>query len=498
MKKIFARHFSARNPRIISKMLINGKFVNSISGKTFKAINPATEEVITDVQEAFKEDVDVAVKAARDAFDNGPWRRINSSERGKMMYKLADLIEKNREELSYIESLDNGKPVHIANLVDLELAIGTIRYYAGWCDKVQGKTIPVNGPYFCYTRHEPVGVCGQIIPWNFPLLMAAWKLGPALAMGCTTVLKPAEQTPLSALLLGELIMEAGFPPGVVNILPGYGPTAGHAIATHKLIDKIAFTGSTEVGFEIMKNSQINGLKRVTLELGGKSPFIIMDDADVDHAVQQSSHGVFFNMGQCCVASSRVFVHENIYDEFISKSIEAAKQRIVGNPLDPTTDQGPLVDEDQKKKYLHYIQKGKDEGAILEVGGRLKKGPGYFVEPTIFSGVSDDMTIAKEEIFGPVKSLLKFSSIDEVIKRANDSTYGLGAGIMTKHIDNAIKISNGLRAGTVWINCYNKFDVNTPFGGYKNSGIGRELGEYGLQNYTEVKTVIIKRPEDSMP
>lgn len=497
-KSLLKKLFSARNPRILNKLLINGKFINSISGKTFKAINPATEKIITEVQEADKEDADIAVKAAREAFDNGPWRRMNSSERGKLMYKLADLIEKNREELSYIESLDNGKPAHIANIADLELTIGTIRYYAGWCDKIQGKTIPVNGPYFCYTRHEPVGLCAQIIPWNFPLLMAAWKLGPALAMGCTTVLKPAEQTPLTALRLGELIMEAGIPDGVVNILPGYGPTVGHGLVTHKLVDKIAFTGSTEVGMEIMKNAHVNGLKRVTLELGGKSPFIVMDDADIDFAVEQTSHGVFFNMGQCCVASSRVFVHEKIYDQFIIKAIEAAKKRVVGDPLETATDQGPLVDVDQRNKYLDYIKKGEEEGAKLEVGGRLIKGPGYFVEPTIFSNVSDNMAIAREEIFGPVKSVLKFKTIEEAIRRANDSMYGLGAGIVTKNIENAIKISNGLRAGTVWINCYNKFDVNTAFGGYKNSGIGRELGEYGLQNYTEVKTVIIKRPDDSLP
>ena len=499
MNTIFQKKlFSSRNPRILSQMLINGKFVNSVSGKTFKVVNPATEQIIANIQEADKADADIAVKAAKEAFENGPWRRLSSSDRGKLIYKLADLIEKNREELSYLESLDNGKPAHIANLADLELTIGTFRYYAGWCDKIQGKTIPINGPYFCYTRHEPVGVCAQIIPWNFPLLMAAWKLGPALAMGCTSVLKPAEQTPLTALRLGELMMEAGLPNGVVNILPGYGPTVGHALATHKLVDKVAFTGSTEIGLEIMKNCHVNGLKRVTLELGGKSPLIVLDDADIDFAVQQSSEGIFFNMGQCCVASSRVFVHERIYDKFIAKSVEAAKRRVVGNPLEHSTDQGPLVDLDQKNKYLHYINKGKEQGAKLEYGGKLREGRGYFVEPTVFSDVTDDMAIAKEEIFGPVKSILKFSTIDEVVKRANSTTYGLGAGIITNNIENALKISNALRAGTVWINCYNKFDCNSPFGGYKNSGIGREMGEYGLQNYTEVKTVIIKRPDDSLP
>jgi aldehyde dehydrogenase (NAD+) len=328
--------------------------------------------------------------------------------------------------------------------------------------------------------------------------MAIWKLGPSLSMGCTSVLKPAEQTPLSALRLGELIMEAGFPEGVVNILPGYGPTAGRAIATHPLVDKVAFTGSTEVGLEIMRASHENGLKRVTLELGGKSPNIVMDDADLDLAAKIASHSIYFNMGQCCCAGSRLFVHEKIYDAFMEKKVEEAKSRKVGNPLDHTTDQGPLVDIDQKNKYIHYVKKGQEEGATIITGGKVKEGVGHFVEPTIFADVYDHMTIAKEEIFGPVVSILKFKTIDEVIKRANNSTYGLGAGVITKSLDNALKISNALRKGTVWVNCYNVFDANTPFGGFRNSGIGRELGEYGLKNYTEIKTVTIKRPDDSLP
>ncbi len=487
-----------KNLKFPTQLLIDGKFVNSKSGKTFASINPATEEILCQVQEGDKEDIELAVRAAKEAFESGPWSRMSAAERGRLMFKLADLLEQNVEEFALLESLDNGKAITWARHADLYLCIETLRYYAGWADKVHGQTIPVTGPYLVYTRHEPVGVCAQIIPWNFPLLMAIWKLGPALAMGCTTVLKPAEQTPLTALRLGQLICEAGFPKGVVNIVPGYGPSAGRPLAQHPLVDKVAFTGSTEIGLEIMRTAHLHNLKRVTLELGGKSPNIMMDDADVDFAVEQQSNGIFFNMGQCCSAGSRVYVHEKIYDEFLEKSIKKAKERKIGNPLEKDTDQGALVDNDQRKKYEHYINKGKEEGAKLETGGNLVKGKGYFVEPTVFSGVEDNMTIAKEEIFGPVVSILKFKDTDEVIRRANNSNYGLAAGIVTKSIDNAIKISNGLRSGTVWVNCYNAFGSNTPFGGFKNSGIGRELGEYGLKNYTEVKTVVIKRPDDSKP
>lgn len=375
LTKLIQRTFSSMQPRIVNQMLINGKFVNSKSGKTFKSINPATEQVITEVQEADKEDVDLAVRAAKEAFENGPWRRMAASERGKLMFKLADLMEKNAEELALLESIDNGKPIKWAKLADIKLSIETMRYYAGWCDKIHGQTIPVNGPFLAYTRHEPVGVCAQIIPWNFPLLMAAWKLGPVLAMGCTTILKPAEQTPLTALRLGELIQKAGFPEGVVNILPGYGPTVGRPLAQHPLVDKVAFTGSTEIGLEIMRDSHVNGLKRITLELGGKSPNIVLDDADLDLAVQIHSHGIYFNMGQCCSAGSRMFVHENIYDKFLEKAIAAAKARKVGNPLDYETDQGALVDIDQKNKVLHYIKKVKRKVPkwLLEVKPRKELG-----------------------------------------------------------------------------------------------------------------------------
>jgi aldehyde dehydrogenase (NAD+) len=496
MKKFFSTATSKfpNLPRFQTQLLINGKFQNSKSGKTFEVLNPATEEVLAKVQEADQIDIDLAVKSSRDAFDKGPWSRMSGSERSRLLYKLSDLLEKNADEFAYLESLDNGKPRHIAKAADVNLAIKCLRYYSGWADKVNGQTLPISGPYFCFTRHEPVGVCAQIIPWNFPLLMMTWKIAPALAAGCTMIVKPAEQTPLSALRLGELIMEAGFPEGVVNIVPGFGPTAGAPLSTHPLVDKVAFTGSTEVGLNIMRNSHVNGLKRITLELGGKSPNIIMDDADIDLAVSQSQLGLFFNMGQCCIAGSRVFVHEKIYDEFVEKTVNATKKRTVGNPLETTTEQGPLVDADQKNKYLHYINKGKEEGAKLLIGGNKVKGKGYFVEPTVFSDVKDDMSIAKEEIFGPVMSILKFKSVDEVIERANNTSYGLGAGVVTKSIDNALKISKGLKSGTVYVNCYNVFDANAPFGGFKNSGIGRELGPHAMNLYTEIKTVIVKTVE----
>ncbi len=454
-----------------TKLLINGQWVNSASGKTFPTINPSTGEVITQVAEADAPDVDKAVGAARTAFETGPWRKkLTASQRGNLMYKLADLIEKNADELAQLEALDNGKPYHVARTADLPLTIACYRYYAGWADKNQGKTIPVNGPYFTYTKHEPVGVAGQIIPWNFPLLMQAWKLGPALAAGCTVVLKPAEQTPLSALRIGELINEAGFPPGVVNILPGYGPTAGAAIARHMDVDKVAFTGSTEVGHLIMRAAADSNLKRVTLELGGKSPNIVFADADMDKAIEGAHFALFFNQGQCCCAGSRLFVEEKAYDEFVEKSAARAKKRTVGNP---------------------FINTGKKENAKLVAGGNRVGDKGYFIEPTVFADVKDDMTIAQEEIFGPVMSILKFKDVSEVVERANKSLYGLAAAVWTKDITKAHAIADGVRAGTVWVNCYDVFDAGAPFGGFKQSGVGRELGEYGLSNYTEVKTVTIK-------
>ena len=416
---------------------------------------------------------------------------MSGAERGKLLNRLADLIEANADELATLESLDNGKPRHVARTADLPLVIACYRYYAGWADKLQGKTIPISGDYFCYTRHEPVGVVGQIIPWNFPLLMQAWKLAPALACGNTVVLKPAEQTPLSALRIGDLILEAGFPEGVVNILPGYGPTAGAAIARHMDVDKVAFTGSTEVGHLIMKSAAETNLKRVTLELGGKSPNIVFADADMSQAVEGSHFALFFNQGQCCCAGSRVFVEEKVYDEFVERSTERAQRRTVGDPLDRNTEQGPQVDDDQFRKVMSYVESGKTDGARLLCGGDRVGDRGYFVAPTVFADVKDEMKIAQEEIFGPVMSILKFKDMDELIERANKTIYGLAAAVWTRDIGKAHQIANSVRAGTVWVNCYDVFDAAAPFGGFKQSGIGRELGEYGLQQYSEVKTVTIK-------
>ena len=474
-----------------TKLLINGQWINSESGKTFATINPSTGKEICQVSEADSADVNKAVKAARTAFDNGPWRKMPGSERGRLLNKLADLIEKNADELARLESWDNGKPFAVAKAADLSLTVACYRYYAGWADKLQGKTIPVNGDYFSYTRHEPIGVVGQIIPWNFPLLMQAWKLAPALATGNTVVMKPAEQTPLSALRVGELILEAGFPAGVVNLLPGYGPTAGAAIAKHMDVDKVAFTGSTEVGHLIMEAAAKSNLKRVTLELGGKSPNIVFADANMDEAIEGSHFALFFNQGQCCCAGSRLFVEEKAYDEFVEKSVARAAKRTVGNPFDPATEQGPQVDQEQFNKVMGYIQAGKSEGAKLLHGGNRVGTEGYFIEPTVFGDVKDNMKIAEEEIFGPVMSIIKFKSMDEVIARANQTIYGLAAAVWTRDIGKAHAIANNVRAGTVWVNCYDVFDAAAPFGGFKQSGIGRELGEYGLQQYTEVKTVTVK-------
>lgn len=474
-----------------TRLLINGEWQDAADGKTFETINPATEAVIANVAEADKADADRAVAAARRAFDEGAWRKMSATQRGNLLYKLADLIEANKDELAALETLDNGKPLSDSKAADLPLTIACYRYYAGWADKIQGKTIPINGPYFCYTRHEPIGVAAQIIPWNFPLLMQAWKLAPALACGCTVVLKVAEQTPLSALRVGELINEAGFPPGVVNILSGFGPTAGQALARHMDVDKVAFTGSTEIGHQIMKYSAESNLKRVTLELGGKSPNIVFADTDIDAAVEGAHFALFFNQGQCCCAGSRLFVEEKIHDEFVEKLVAKSKSRRVGDPFASDTEQGPQVDKTQYDKVMGYIAVGQEQGAEMVCGGGRVGNKGYFIEPTVFDNVKDDMTIAQEEIFGPVLSVISFTDMDDVIKRANNTVYGLAAAVWTRDIEKAHAVANAVRAGTVWINCYDVFDAAAPFGGYKMSGIGRELGEYGLANYTEVKTVTVK-------
>merc|ERR1712178_331682 len=437
-----------------TQCFINNEWVDSVSGKTFETLNPATKQVIANVSEGDKADVEKAVAAAKAAFALGSeWRTMDAADRGNLLNKLADKLEENKEYLAKLESLDNGKPYADALGADLALSIACYRYYAGWADKNHGKTIPIRGNFMCYTRHEPVGVVGQIIPWNFPLLMQAWKLGPALATGNVIVMKPAEQTPLTALAVADMVREVGFPAGVVNLIPGYGPTAGAAIAEHMEVDKVAFTGSTQVGHIISKMAAESSLKRVTLELGGKSPAIVFPDCDLDETVDITHFGLFFNQGQCCCAGSRIFVHEDIYDAFVEKAVARAKARTVGNPFDENNEQGPQIDEDQHAKILDLIESGKAEGAKLQCGGAAVDGPGFFIQPTVFSDVKDDMRIAKEEIFGPVMQILRFSSIPEVLERANNTEYGLAAAVFSKNIDTCHELMQGLRAGTVWINCY---------------------------------------------
>jgi acyl-CoA reductase-like NAD-dependent aldehyde dehydrogenase len=468
------------------KHFINGEWVSSASGKTFETVNPATGEVLAVVSEGGAEEIDKAVKAARAAFETGYWSKMPASKRSYLIYKLADLMEQNKEELAQLDTLDNGKPIGETMNADVPLAIEHFRYYAGWSTKIVGQTIPVAGNFFNYTRHEALGVVGQIIPWNFPLLMAAWKLGAALATGCTVVLKPAEQTPLSALYLAQLAHEAGIPEGVLNVVTGAGET-GAALVDHPNVDKIAFTGSTEVGKLIMRNAS-NSLKRVTLELGGKSPNIILPDADMSRAIPGALSGIMFNQGQVCCAGSRLYIQKKSFDNVVADLVSHAKKIKQGPGLDPSTTMGPLVSQEQHNRVLSYIQKGKDEGAELLSGGSVPFDKGYFVEPTIFADVDDKMTIAKEEIFGPVVAAMPFDDLDDVIARANDSEYGLAAGLWTENLKTAHYVSNKLRAGTVWVNCYNAFDAASPFGGYKQSGIGREMGSYALNNYTEVKSV----------
>ncbi|MGB9245772.1 MAG: aldehyde dehydrogenase family protein [Candidatus Acidiferrales bacterium] len=473
------------------KMLINGKWVDSASGKTFPTYNPATGEVLSHVAEGDREDIDRAVKAARAAFETGPWSKISPSERGRMMWRLADLIEKHTEEFAQLESLDNGKPLKIARIADLPLAVDHFRYYAGWATKIEGNTIPMGlarqGSYHAYTVREPVGVVGQIIPWNFPLLMAAWKLGPALATGCCVVLKPAEQTPLTALRLGELMQEAGFPDGVVNIVPGYGETAGAALAAHMDVDKIAFTGSTEVG-KLIVHAATGNLKKVSLELGGKSPNIVMDDADLESAIPGASMAIFFNQGQCCCAGSRLFVEKKIFDKVVDGISQAASKIRVRPGLDPESDLGPLVSEEQLNRVCGYLESGIKEGAKATTGGSREGDKGYFVKPTVLVNTNDNMKVVKEEIFGPVVTATPFSDMNEIVSRANDTVYGLAAGVWTRDVKKAHAVASKLKAGTVWINCYNVFDAALPFGGYKQSGWGREMGHEVLKNYTEVKSV----------
>ncbi|KAK9272956.1 hypothetical protein L1049_003336 [Liquidambar formosana] len=506
-----------------TQLLINGQYVDAAAGRTFPTFDPRNGDVIAHVAEGDAEDVDHAVAAARKAYDEGPWPKMTAYERSRIMFRTADLLEKHLDEIAALETWDSGKTYEQSANVEVPMLIRIFRYYGGWADKIHGLTVPADGLYHVQTLHEPIGVAGQIIPWNFPLLMFGWKVGPALACGNTVVLKTAEQTPLSALYVSNLLHEAGLPPGVLNVISGFGPTAGAALASHMDVDKLAFTGSTDTGKIVLGLAAKSNLKKVTLELGGKSPFIVCEDADVDMAVELAHSALFFNQGQCCCAGSRTFVHERIYDEFLEKARARASKRVVGDPFKKGVEQGPQIDSEQFKKILKYIRYGIESGATLESGGERFGSKGYYIQPTVFSNVQDDMVIAKDEIFGPVQSILKFKlvtnhpkhldkkkkplslalidalidnrNLDEVIQRANSTRYGLVAGVFTQNIDTANALTRALRVGSVWINCYDVFDAAIPFGGFKMSGNGREKGIYGLNNYLQIKAVVtpLKNP-----
>ncbi|MGO9193000.1 MAG: aldehyde dehydrogenase family protein [Streptosporangiaceae bacterium] len=475
------------------KLFINGQWTDAASGKTFATPNPATGQTLANVAEGDAEDINRAVHAARRAFEDGPWGRMTPSDRGRLIWKIGDLILEHADELAQLESLDNGKPVAVARGADVPLAADLFHYMAGWATKIEGNTIDISVPYMpganfhSYTLREPLGVVGQIIPWNFPLLMAAWKLGPALTTGNCVVLKPAEQTPLTALRLAEILAEAGLPDGVVNVVTGFGETAGAALAAHDDVDKVAFTGSTEVGKLIVQASGASNLKKLTLELGGKSPNIVFDDAEAG-AVEGAANAIFFNHGQCCVAGSRLFVQEDRFDEVVNGVAEIAKGIKLGPGMDSGTQMGPLVSEEQLQRVTGFLDSGREDGATTITGGGRFGDHGYFVEPTVITNTRPEMKIVREEIFGPVVVAAPFRTLDEIAAEANNSDYGLGAGIWTKDISKAHALAKKLRAGTVWINCYNVFDASLPFGGYKQSGWGREMGHEVIEAYTEVKAV----------
>ncbi|XP_047170265.1 benzaldehyde dehydrogenase, mitochondrial-like isoform X1 [Vigna umbellata] len=478
-----------------NQLLIDGLFVDAASGKTFPTNDPRTGDTIANVAEADVEDVNRAVRAARKAFDEGPWPKMTAYERSQIIFRCADILEKHNDEVAAIETWDNGKPYEQAANVEIPMVVRLFRYYAGWADKIHGLTVPADEPYHVQTLHEPIGVAGQIVPWNFPLLIFSWKVAPALACGNTVVMKTAEQTPLSAIYVSKLFHEAGLPPGVLNVISGFGPTAGAALCTHMDVDKLAFTGSSQTGRRVLELSARSNLKPVTLELGGKSPFIVCKDADIDAAVEAAHSALFFNQGQCCCAGSRTFVHESIYDEFVEKAKARATKRVVGDPFKSGVEQGPQIDFAQFEKIMKYIRSGIESGAKLESGGQRVGSKGYYIEPTVFSNVQDDMLIAKDEIFGPVQSILKFKDLEEVIRRANATHYGLAAGVYTQNTDTANTLMRALRVGTVWINCYDVFDAAIPFGGYKMSGQGRVRGIYSLRSYLQVKASVtpLKNP-----
>jgi phenylacetaldehyde dehydrogenase len=473
------------------KLFIDGKWVAAKSGKTFPVEDPATEETIAHVPAGDKADIDLAVAAARRAFEAGPWSRISPADRSRLVWRLGDLLEQHIDEFAELEALDNGKPVTNARKGDVQGSIGMFRYMAGWATRLNGETIPVSsaGNWHAYTLREPVGVVGQIIPWNFPLMMAAWKLAPALAAGCTIVLKPAEQTPLTALRFGELIQEAGIPDGVVNIVTGFGETAGAALAEHPDVDKIAFTGSTEVGKLIVKAAAGN-LKRVTLELGGKSPAIIFPDADLDLAIAGTADAIFYNQGQCCTAGSRLFAHKSVYDRVVDGVVAEAGKLKMGHGLDPTVNLGPLVSKEQHQRVTGFISSGRSQGAEVVTGGKVAGNHGYFVEPTVLAKTNRDMRVVREEIFGPVVCMQSFDddNLDAVAKFANDTEYGLQASVWTRNLSVAHRMARKIKAGTICINAHNYGDPAWPFGGYKQSGWGREMGKEVMEHYTETKSV----------